>query len=131
MSTHAPHPTTGSGSGGHRVDVVRGSQRVKVTIDGQVVAESRRPLLVHETGMPVRYYLPPEDVDLTLFEPTGTTTTCPFKGEAAYWTFIGAESGGTLRPDVVWAYPQPIDAVAEIKNHLSFYDSVAEVTVEE
>ncbi|QLH24107.1 DUF427 domain-containing protein [Streptomyces sp. Rer75] len=128
MSTHTPHPHTGSGAG-HRVEVVRGTQHVKVTIDGQVVAETDRPLLLHETGLPVRYYLPPEDVDLTLFEPTDTRTTCPFKGEAAYWTYIGPDSGAELRPDVVWTYAQPIDAVPEIKNHLSFYDSVAEITV--
>jgi uncharacterized protein (DUF427 family) len=129
MSTHAPHPPT-SGSGGHRVDVARGTQHVRVVIDGRVVAESSRPLLVHETGLPVRYYLPPEDVDLTRFEPTDTHTTCPFKGEAAYWTYRGADAGEP-RPDVVWAYPEPIATVAEIKDHLSFYDTVAEVTVKE
>lgn len=122
------HPHTGSGAG-HRVEVERGTQHIKVTIDGQVVAETDRPLLLHETGLPVRYYLPPEDVDLTLFEPTDTRTTCPFKGEAAYWTYIGKDSGAELRPDVVWAYPQPIDAVAEIKNHLCFYDTTAKIEV--
>ncbi|MFE2672731.1 DUF427 domain-containing protein, partial [Streptomyces hygroscopicus] len=94
MPTPASHPpTTGSG-GGHRVAVERGSQHVTVTIDGRVVAESDRPLLVHETGLPVRYYLPPQDVDLTLFEPTDTHTTCPFKGEAAYWTYRGEAGAG-------------------------------------
>ncbi|MYX58295.1 DUF427 domain-containing protein [Streptomyces sp. SID8382] len=110
----------------------RGSQHVTVTIDGRVVAESTHPLLVHETGLPVRYYLPPEDVDLTLFEPTDSHTTCPFKGEAAYWTYRGAAGDeAEPRPDVVWAYPQPIEKVAEIKDHLSFYDSVAKIEISE
>ncbi|GAA0896904.1 MULTISPECIES: DUF427 domain-containing protein [Streptomyces violaceusniger group] len=130
MSTPASHPKTTGTSGGHRVDVERGTQRVTVTIDGRVVAESTRPLLVHETGLPVRYYLPPEDVDLTLFEPTDTHTICPFKGEAAYWTYRGpAGEGAEPRPDVVWAYPQPIEKVSEIKDHLSFYDEVAKIDV--
>ncbi|MES4904871.1 MULTISPECIES: DUF427 domain-containing protein [unclassified Streptomyces] len=126
------HPRTGTGAGtGHRVEVARGTQHVTVTIDGRVVAESHRPLLLSETGLPVRYYLPPQDVDLSLFEPTDTHTTCPFKGEAAYWTYRGAEGGGEPRTDVVWAYPDPLDAVAEIKDHLSFYDTVADISVKE
>ncbi|AEM81379.1 DUF427 domain-containing protein [Streptomyces violaceusniger] len=129
MPTPASHPQT-TGTGGHRVDVEHGSQHVTVTIDGRVVAESSRPLLVHETGLPVRYYLPPEDVDLTLFQPTDSHTTCPFKGEAAYWTYRGAAGDeAEPRPDVVWAYPQPIEKVAEIKDHLSFYDAVAKIDV--
>ncbi|MFE5157794.1 DUF427 domain-containing protein [Streptomyces sp. NPDC056697] len=131
MPTPASHPHT-TGTGGHRVDVEHGSQHVTVTIDGRVVAESTRPLLVHETGLPVRYYLPPEDVDLTLFQPTDSHTTCPFKGEAAYWTYRGPAGDETEpRPDVVWAYPQPIEKVAEIKDHLSFYDAVAKIDVSE
>ncbi|ASR00438.1 aminotransferase [Streptomyces sp. 11-1-2] len=114
------------------MDVERGSQHVTVTIDGRVVAESTRPLLVHETGLPVRYYLPPEDVDLTLFQPTDSHTICPFKGEAAYWTYRGAAGDeAEPRPDVVWAYPQPIEKVAQIKDHLSFYDAVAKIDVSE
>lgn len=135
MTTHPPtHPPgtgTGTGTGGHRVEVVRGTQQVTVTIDGRVVAQSRRPLLLLETGLPVRYYLPPQDVDLSLFESTDTHTTCPFKGEAAYWTYLGEEGGSGPHTDVVWAYPEPLDAVAEIKDHLSFYDTVADISVKE
>ncbi|MFI0729748.1 DUF427 domain-containing protein [Streptomyces sp. NPDC021225] len=135
MTTH-PHGTgtgTGTGTGirGHRVEVVRGTQHVTVTIDGRVVAESRRPLLLFETGLPVRYYLPPQDVNLSLLEPTDTHTTCPFKGQAAYWTYLGEEGGSGPHTDVVWAYPDPLDAVAEIKDHLSFYDTVADISVKE
>ncbi|WNE98856.1 DUF427 domain-containing protein [Streptomyces luomodiensis] len=132
MPTPASHPPTTGTGGGHRVAVERGSQHVTVTIDGRVVAETTHPLLVHETGLPVRYYLPPEDVDLTLFEPTDTHTTCPFKGEAAYWTYRGAAGDATEpRPDAVWAYPQPKEQVAQIKDHLSFYDKAATIEVTE
>ncbi|WP_156754401.1 DUF427 domain-containing protein [Actinokineospora pegani] len=111
---------------GHTIEVKQGTQKVTVTIGGETVAESTRPLLVFETGLPVRYYLPPEDVRTDLLAPTDTQTTCPFKGVAAYWSYTGP---GERRDDVVWGYPEPIDSVAQIKDHLCFYDSVATVTV--
>jgi uncharacterized protein (DUF427 family) len=116
---------------GHQVKTVPSTQTVRVEIDGLVVAESSRPVALYETGLPVRYYLPPNDVNLDLFQATDTRTTCPFKGEAAYWTYVGPK-GGTAepRPDVVWAYPKPIDGVTDIADHLSFYDTVARVVVE-
>ncbi|GAA3058580.1 DUF427 domain-containing protein [Streptomyces glomeratus] len=114
---------------GHRVVAVRSAQTVRVTIDGRPVSSSTRPVLVHETGLPVRYYLPPQDVDLTLFEPSDTRTTCPYKGEATYWSFHGGDGTAPVRTDVAWAYPDPIDSVPEIKGYLSFYDDVAEIEV--
>ncbi len=115
---------------GHNVVAVPGTQRVTVEIDGRTVADSRNPILVYETGLPVRYYLPPQDVDLTLFEPTDTHTTCPFKGIASYWTYRGDGAADTPRADVVWAYEDPIATVAAIKGHLSFYDTVADISVQ-
>ncbi|MGP3952478.1 DUF427 domain-containing protein [Streptomyces sp. 7N604] len=112
----------------HTVEAVPGSQHVRVEIAGQVVAESHRPVLVHETGLPVRYYLPPEDVALHLLEPTGTHTHCPYKGDASYWSY--REGDGRVRADVVWAYPDPLPEVALIKDHLSFYDTKAEIIVD-
>lgn len=111
----------------HSVRAVSGSQRVRVEIDGRVVAESDRPVLVHETGLPVRYYLPPEDVAMDLLEPSGTHTYCPYKGRASYWSYPG--SGGRVRHDVAWAYPEPLPEIALIKDHLCFYDSAADITV--
>ncbi|MCQ4041598.1 DUF427 domain-containing protein [Streptantibioticus rubrisoli] len=112
---------------GHRVAAVPGNQRVRVEINGRIVADSSRPVLVYETGHKVRYYLPPQDVDLTLFEPTETHTTCPFKGTASYWSYVG---GGRTHPDVVWSYQEPLPGVEAIKDHLSFYDTVATVAVD-
>lgn len=112
----------------HTVKAVPGTHHVKVEIDGRVVAESRRPVLVHETGIPVRYYLPPEDVSMESLEPTDTSTHCPFKGDASYWSYRDA-TGATVR-DVAWAYLEPFPAVTEIKGHLSFYGSKATITVD-
>ncbi|MCX4548007.1 DUF427 domain-containing protein [Streptomyces sp. NBC_01500] len=101
---------------GHRITVEQGTDHVRVVREGQVLAESRRPLLLHETGLPVRYYLPPEDVRTELLTPSDTRTHCPFKGDASYWSLPGAA-------DLVWAYPEPLAQVAEIKDHFCFYDT--------
>lgn len=122
------HGDNSGGRQGHDVAAVPGGQHVRVEIDGQLVADSHDPVLVYETGIPVRFYLPARDVDLTRFESTDTQTTCPFKGLASYWTYRGED--GTERADVVWAYEDPIPSVAAIKGHLSFYDTVAKVSVD-
>ncbi|MEV0125204.1 DUF427 domain-containing protein [Streptomyces sp. NPDC050703] len=101
---------------GHRITVERGTQHVRVVHEGQVVAESGRPLLLHETGCPVRYYLPPEDVRTDLLTPSDTTTYCPFKGTASYWSLPGSA-------DTVWAYREPKPDVAGIKDHFCFYET--------
>ncbi|WP_405794448.1 DUF427 domain-containing protein [Streptomyces sp. NBC_01506] len=101
---------------GHTITVEQGTEHVRVVRDGQVVADSHNPLLLHETGLPVRYYLPPQDVRTELLSPSDTTTHCPFKGDASYWSLPGA-------PDLVWAYPEPKDEVAQIKDHFCFYET--------
>ena len=68
----------------HRVDVLNSSRHVKVIVGGEVVAETRRPRLLFETGLPTRYYVPKLDVRLDLLTPTTTVTRCPYKGKASY-----------------------------------------------
>ncbi|GAA3487892.1 MULTISPECIES: DUF427 domain-containing protein [Streptomyces] len=109
-------PLTPPGRKGHRITVEQGTAHVRVVRGGQVLAESRRPLLLHETGLPVRYYLPPEDVRTDLLTPSDTSTHCPFKGDASYWSVPDAA-------DLVWAYQDPKPEVAAIKGHLCFYDT--------
>ncbi|MEW1724773.1 DUF427 domain-containing protein [Streptomyces sp. NPDC093109] len=101
---------------GHTITVEQGSERVRVVRDGQLLAESSRPLVLRETGCPVRYYLPPDDVRTELLTPSPTTTHCPFKGDASYWSLPDA-------PDLVWAYPTPKAEVAQVKDHFCFYDT--------
>ncbi|MBV7671140.1 DUF427 domain-containing protein [Streptomyces halstedii] len=101
---------------GHRITVEPGTEHVRAVRDGRVLAESRRPLVLRETGCPPRYYLPPEDVRTELLTPSGTRTHCPFKGDASYWSVPGAT-------DAVWAYPKPKEQVAGIRGHYCFYDT--------
>ncbi|WP_432157243.1 DUF427 domain-containing protein [Streptomyces sp. bgisy153] len=107
---------------GHTITIEQGRVRVRVVHAGRVLAESDRPLVLRETGCPVRYYIPAQDVRTDLLTPSDTHTHCPFKGTASYWSLPGA-------PDLVWAYPDPEPDVAAIRDHLCFYDTeVADVS---
>ncbi|WP_431038413.1 DUF427 domain-containing protein [Streptomyces sp. P6-2-1] len=113
----------------HRVDALRSSRDVVVRIDGTVVAESNRPVVLFETGHATCFYLPPEDVRMELFTPTDSRTGCPYKGFASYWTF-NPEGGGEPRTDVAWSYEDPTGESAAIKGYLCFYTTVAEYIVD-
>ena len=71
---------------GHTVTITPSNLHVEVRIEGEKVAETDHPVLLEETGMPTRYYLPREDVRMDLLRPTNFKTECPFKGQASYWT---------------------------------------------
>jgi uncharacterized protein (DUF427 family) len=102
-----------------RVDVLNSSRHVKVVVGGEIVAETKRPRLLFETGLPTRYYIPKLDVRLDLLTPTTTKTKCPYKGTAHYWT---VQTGGKEYPDIVWSYPAPIPECPKIENLLCFYN---------
>ena len=106
-----------------RVDVRRSSRHVRVSIDGQVVADSERPLLVFETGHPVRYYLPPEDVRTDLLRPSDTRSLCAYKGEASYYA---APAGG----DIASFYPEPLPDNGELRDHVAFFNERVDIEVD-
>jgi uncharacterized protein (DUF427 family) len=114
-------------SGGHTVTITPTDASVEVRLDGQLLATTDRALRLEETGLPARYYLPKADVRMDLLRPTSFHTTCPFKGEASYWS---ADVGGRSHDGIVWAYESPIPAVAELAGYVSFYPDRAEVTVD-
>jgi uncharacterized protein (DUF427 family) len=111
----------------HRVDVMNSSRHIKVVIDGQVVAETRQPRLLFETGIRTRYYIPKVDVRMDLLEPTPKSTACPYKGNAVYWS---ARIGDQVYPDIVWAYPFPTLESAKVQNMLSFYNEKVDIYVD-
>jgi uncharacterized protein (DUF427 family) len=93
---------------------------VKVTLGGEVVAESSRPVILFETGLRPRYYLPKIDVRLDLLRPSETHTACPYKGTASYYS---VEAGGKLHEDIVWYYPQALpEAMPIAGGYVCFYD---------
>ncbi|WP_136612141.1 DUF427 domain-containing protein [Sinomonas albida] len=112
----------------HRVDARPGSQPVRVELDGLVLAESASPVLVHETMLPVRTYLPRSDVDFTLLEPSERTSVCPYKGRASYWSVRGA---GTRGRDIAWSYEHTLPDSAHLKDLIAFYDERTQIRTED
>ncbi|MCF6522860.1 DUF427 domain-containing protein [Streptomyces sp. JJ36] len=101
----------------HRVDVRAASRSVRVTVHGVEVAASRRALVLSETGLPNRYYLPEADVRTELLVPSATHTVCPYKGTASY---RAVRAGDVTVPDAVWYYPEPLPGARRIAGHLCF-----------
>jgi uncharacterized protein (DUF427 family) len=110
----------------HRVDVLRSSRHVRVEIAGTVVAETDRPLLLVETGLPPRWYIPRGDVRFELLTPTPTRSTCPYKGVASYFT---ATIDGEAHDDVVWTYPAPWPECPKIEQAMCFFNEREAVTL--
>ena len=96
----------------HRVDVRDSTRHVVVRAGDEVVADSIRPKLLSETGLPNRYYLPREDVRAGLM-PTDTSSHCPYKGDASYWTVAGIQ-------DAAWSYAEPLEDAVKAGRHVCF-----------
>ena len=111
----------------HRVDVLDSSRHVKVSLGGVTVAESTRPKALYETGLPVRWYIPPEDVRLDLLVPSDTRTTCAYKGRAST---LSVRVDGELHEDVVWTYPDPRRDVERMRGHLCFHNEFVDIEVD-
>lgn len=111
----------------HRVDVLRSSRQVRVEVDGETVAESRRPLLLFETGLPSRYYLPRSDVRLESLRPSDTVTRCPYKGITDYFS---VEVGGKTHEDLAWSYPAPIPECPKIEQAICFHNEHVDLYVD-
>jgi len=117
---HARDPYT-------RVDILQSSRHIEVVVDGVKVADSHQPRLLFETGLPVRYYLPKTDVRLDLLRPTDTTTECPYKGTAGYWS---VETGETIHRDIVWGYQAPMLESIKISGYVCFYNEKVDIYVD-
>jgi uncharacterized protein (DUF427 family) len=108
----------------HRVDILASSRHVRVEVDGVTAADSTRPVILFETGLPPRYYLPLSDVRMDLLAPSGTQTHCPYKGTATYWS---VDAGHGRHEDLVWAYRAPLPESQKIAGLACFYDEKVDV----
>jgi uncharacterized protein (DUF427 family) len=108
----------------HRIETNPSTKHVRVERDGEVLAESDRALELHEAGLPVRWYLPREDVRMDLLTPSDTRSHCPFKGDASYFSAPGAA-------DAFWCYEEPIDGREDIAGLLAPWPGRVEVVAEE
>lgn len=110
-----------------RVDVLRSSRHVVVALDGVVLAETRHPLVLLETGAPTRYYLPAADVDASRLMPSDSFTWCPYKGRA---TYRHVRMGNTVYRDLFWTYEEPLREVERIAGHLCPFNEFLDITVD-
>jgi uncharacterized protein (DUF427 family) len=110
-----------------RVDILPSSRHVEVSIDGTVVADSHQPMILFETGLPPRYYLPKSDVRMDLLTETDSTSGCPYKGFARYWSF---DQGTTKYQDVVWSYATPLPESQRVAGRVCFYDERVDIKVD-
>jgi uncharacterized protein (DUF427 family) len=110
----------------HRVDFRRSSRHVRIEVDGEPIADSRTPTLVFETRLPVRFYLPREDV-LVDVHPSEKRTSCPYKGHASYWS---VDVGGRRRRDVAWSYESTLPDSGQLAGLVAFFDELVDVIVD-
>jgi uncharacterized protein (DUF427 family) len=110
-----------------RIDALRSSRTVRVELDGVVLAESSRPTVLYETGLPPRYYLPLSDIRMDLLEPSDTRSLCPYKGWASYWHLV---LDGKRHEDFVWIYRTPLPESRPITGLACFYNEKVDLTVD-
>jgi uncharacterized protein (DUF427 family) len=112
---------------GHHITITPTTRHIEVRVGGETIAVTDRPVILEESGLQPRYYLPRGDVRLDLLQPSETATTCPFKGAATYWSVA---AGGQVHHDVVWSYESPVAGTEGITGLMAFYDERVEVTVD-
>jgi uncharacterized protein (DUF427 family) len=118
--THPRDPYT-------RVDILPSSRHVRVEVDGVTIAESAKPTLLFETGLPVRYYLPKTHVRMDLLTATDSVSHCPYKGTAEWWS---VRAGDELHADLAWSYRTPLPESQKIAGLVAFYNEKVDIFVD-
>ena len=121
------HPEIKEPSAGHPITIEPTKGRVQVRVSDELVADTTAALQLQEASLPVVQYIPIGDVVQDRLTRTDTSTHCPFKGDASYYSVT--TSGGTTVDDVIWTYEEPYPAVAAIAGHVAFYPNKAEISV--
>jgi uncharacterized protein (DUF427 family) len=120
------HPEIKEPSAGHPITIEPTQGRVQVRVNGELVADTTAALQLREATLPVVQYIPMGDVAEDRLARTDTSTYCPFKGAASYYSVT--TPAGTVA-DAVWTYEEPYPAVAAIAGHVAFYPDKAEISV--
>ncbi|QZY29021.1 DUF427 domain-containing protein [Nocardioides coralli] len=110
-----------------RIDCLVSSRHVEISLAGVTLADSRRPTLLYETPLPVRYYLPREDVAMELLEPADHTSVCAYKGHARYWSAL---VGGEVVPNLAWSYEDPLDDAVPVQDLVCFFTERLDVRLD-
>jgi uncharacterized protein (DUF427 family) len=110
-----------------RIDILPSSRAVRVELDGVVLAESTHARVLFETGLPPRWYVPKVDVRLDLLAPTATTSRCPYKGTAEYWS---ARVDDRVVEDIAWSYRTPLPESERIAGLVCFYSERTDLYID-
>lgn len=117
-----------------RVEILSSTRPVKVFVGGVKVAEATSSLHLYETGLPVRYYLPPTSADPAVLRDSKTETQCPYKGVANYYDVVtgGGHGDGKehIHQDLVWYYRNPTHESAQVAGHLCFYNEKVDIELD-
>jgi uncharacterized protein (DUF427 family) len=116
---------TQAGTKDHPITIAPIAERVRVVWRGRAIGDSKHALELKEAGYPPVVYVPRADMDMSALERTARVTTCPFKGEANYYSIT---DGKVHDDNAVWTYETPKAGVAEIASHLAFYPDKVEIT---
>ena len=118
--THPRDPYT-------RIDILSSSRHIRIEVDGVTIAETSKPTLLFETGLPTRYYLPKTHVRMDLLAPTESASHCPYKGQAEYWSLV---LDGVVHEDLAWSYRTTLPESQRITGLIAFYPEKVDLYVD-
>jgi uncharacterized protein (DUF427 family) len=110
----------------HRIDVLATDRHIRISLNGQLLAETERAMALFETSLPTRWYIPREDIVAEL-EESDTITRCPYKGTAAYYSVSGVGDEGR---DLIWYYAEPLPEASRIAGLLCFFNEKVDVELD-
>jgi len=108
----------------HRTEIAGSNERVRIALGSVILAETIRPVVLREGALPARYYIPADDVRMELLEGSNSTSHCPFKGDATYWSVKDGPA------DIAWTYKEPIPGAEQIKGLICFYNEKVDVEID-
>ena len=108
----------------HSLSLVRNPCRIQALFHGHVIADTTAAVVLKETGYKAICYFPREDVDMAYLRPSERRTSCPYKGDAIYFTLA---RDGDIAEGVVWSYEAPYPAAETIRGHLAFFPNQVEI----
>lgn len=111
----------------HRIDTIRSSRSVRIELDGVTLADTDRAVFLAETGLPMRYSVPPEDVDTDRLRASDSVWHCPYKGVGTFWDVT---VNGETYEDLAWIYEDPFDEARRIADRIAFYDEMVDTYVD-
>lgn len=110
-----------------RIDVLKTTRHVRVSVEGELLADTRRAKVLYETALPPRFYIPPEDVRTELLVASSNRSRCAYKGSASYWH---VRIGERMIEDLVWSYRDPQHDARPVADYLCFFDERVDLDVD-